>query len=442
MYKQSKYNVFVPLKNGDTLAYNAVSGALAVWDAEDMRVYREYGGMSGGGTQAGRITESLIKGAYLVGCGVDESRKIMESFTMNRHNRSCMTLTIAPTLACNFACDYCYQGSSLDQTPMTAEIKSRLCAMIRRRTKHLNRLHVAWYGGEPLLAKRAVYGLSSRIRKVCADNGAAYTSFMVTNGYHLDEDTANRLLEQEVRQVQITLDGGRDTHDSRRHLKNGGKTYERIVANIERAVCNTPLTVTVRVNIDKRNMDSIDGLLHDLCCRGLAGRNNFSVYFAPVDVCSDECLRVTGEVLPLAEYGRIEYALMQTAIRLKLASAALPGALRSMCAAIKPNGFVVLPNGDMHKCWNTVSDRKKRVCTLDELDGVEGAPLQKEWLAWSPFSLEECPDCPLLPSCAGGCAHRSGGRGACISLRHNIRERLALYAAANNVIALDDAVIQ
>ena len=452
MYKPSKYNLFVPLKNGDSLAYNTISGALSVWDKDDIHTYNHLTSCSfqdiGDAIdkhpdQIDQIKNNLIKGSYIVDEKLDEPRRIKEAFTMNRHNRSALSLTIAPTLTCNFACDYCYQGGGLNTLPISKDVCDTLCEMIEKRSQKLNHVHVAWYGGEPLLAKKELYRLSERIINICSKTKTNYSASMVTNGYYLDIETAENLIKQQIPRVQVTLDGGQNMHDTRRVLKNGSGTYLQILSNIETVVKKTDLAVTLRINIDKRNSDGIDELLEDLKQRNLAGGTDFQLYFAPVNVCSDECLRVSDEVLPLAEYSKIEYELLKKAIAYRLTNATLPAALHSVCAAIKPNGFVILPNGDVHKCWNTVSDKTKKVCTLDQIDEVEKFPLQQKWTTWSPFQLSDCEDCLFLPNCSGGCAITSemnDGKGACLSIKHNIREKIALFASTNNVIKLDDVI--
>ena len=38
--KSSRYNIFVPLRNGRMLAYNGFSGALAVWEKQEQETYQ------------------------------------------------------------------------------------------------------------------------------------------------------------------------------------------------------------------------------------------------------------------------------------------------------------------------------------------------------------------------------------------------------------------
>jgi uncharacterized protein len=114
----------------------------------------------------------------------------------------------------------------------------------------------------------------------------------------------------------------------------------------------------------------------------------------------------------------------------------------SLCAAVKPNGFVILPNGDVHKCWNTVSYPDERVCGINDIDSANSAETQKRWLEQELFSLPECEACEMLVNCAGGCAEaaRIGLVNPCRSLKHNILDRLVLLAVAKRAIKEEDVV--
>jgi uncharacterized protein len=113
-----------------------------------------------------------------------------------------------------------------------------------------------------------------------------------------------------------------------------------------------------------------------------------------------------------------------------------------ICAAVSPNGFVILPNGDVHKCWNTVSYPDERIGSIDDIDGADSSENQKRWLGHDLAALPECEECPVLVNCAGGCANMSmeGLMKPCRSLKHNISDRLLLLAVSQGAIKEEDAV--
>ncbi|MDR1979587.1 MAG: radical SAM protein [Synergistaceae bacterium] len=451
MYKPSLYNVLVPLKGGSTLAYNGVSGALAVWEETDRRIYDLVEGgadngkalaVAGNNRYLCTVLENLEKGLFVMNENSDERKLVDRIVNLARYDGSWASFTIAPTLACNFGCDYCYQNDEARLGAMNEETKRGIIRFVKKRTEGRRGCTVAWYGGEPLLAPDRVISMSNELAEHCREKKIAYNSQIVTNGYFLTREMTERLLAAKVTNAQVTLDGDRATHDTRRILKNGGATFDRILRNVAESVSVEDFSITVRVNVDKRNKDGVDGLLAHLREAGLSGRKNFRVYFAPVDICSQECLRVVDKVMGLDEYAAVEAGFIERAVEMGLACASLPIQLFSLCAAVKPNGFVLLPNGDVHKCWNTVSYPSERICGLDDADSIEDMPLYKTWTSDALFASRQCDQCGILPNCTGGCAHKSRNSltTSCVSLKYNIADRLALYAISKNAITWDDLV--
>jgi len=73
-----------------------------------------------------------------------------------------------------------------------------------------------------------------------------YSANVVTNGYFLTKEVAQKLVESKVDYVQITLDGPQDTHDTRRPLLGGQRTYKAIMENV--IACADIIPIVVRIN--------------------------------------------------------------------------------------------------------------------------------------------------------------------------------------------------
>lgn len=91
-----------------------------------------------------------------------------------------------------------------------------------------------------------------------------------------------RLNDLEIVYIQITLDGSKDVHDTRRVLAEGGPTFTRILDNISAlmdsdyaGVCN------IRVSVDKLNLEAFLSLRKELQA-GFEGKKLF-IYPAHVD---------------------------------------------------------------------------------------------------------------------------------------------------------------
>lgn len=444
-YKPSRYSITVPLHRGRALAYNGMTGALAVWDAAEVdafeRVRRQIPVLD---TQ---IFLDLLRGGYVVPSEVDELALLHEQYRMHRFDDRTLILTIAPTIACNFGCDYCFQGQDKPTETMSPEVQEAIVRFVERSAPDLQHVHVAWYGGEPLLRMKVIESLSDRLIDLCKKRGLRYDAMIVTNGYKLTADVARSLHARRVQSVQVTMDGDRDHHDSRRHLLSGGRTYDRIVQNLKEAIEAAPLRYNIRVNIDHRNHSRIRELVDALASEGLAHRQTFRLYFAPVEAMTVGCHSVEEACMSKKEYGTLEADLYRYAFEKGLAGLPYPPRFHGTCAAVRPSGFVVTPTGDIHKCWDTVTSPQHAIGSIFDIEAAMRSERAQRWLRWSPFDNESCKNCRILPNCAGACAykfiHAGDTRGEaailpCPSWKYNIKERLLLRAEKMGAITRDD----
>ncbi|MGK7955238.1 MAG: radical SAM protein, partial [Crocosphaera sp.] len=383
--KSSRYNIFVPLHNGRMLAYNGFSGALAVWEKQEQETYQilEYSPSA----DLDRLTvRNLIYGGYVVNDDVDELTLLQQQYHAHRFNPQVMTLTIAPTLDCNFGCDYCFQGQDKPVEVMSMEVQDAIIALVERAAPGIKQLGIAWYGGEPLLRPKIIEALSDRLIEVCQRHGIAYSAMMVSNGYRLTVEVAKSLYQRGVKTLQVTLDGTPEYHDQRRVLLSGQETFKKIVDNLKAVVDAVPLTLSIRVNIDHRNREQIKKLLDLLATEGLGQRKNFKVYFAPVEAMTEGCHLVEDVTMGKSDYGQLEAELYRYGFEKGLTQLPYPPRFHGSCAAVKPKGLVIIPSGSLHKCWDTVNNPLYAVGNIFDLDAVQKSELMQQWLNWTPFA--------------------------------------------------------
>jgi uncharacterized protein len=242
-YCPSRYNVLIPLKNGRALAYNALSGGFALWEVAEKTLFDSSVPGPTFLDETKPIVQALEKGGYLVREHVDELGYIERQYRQHRYDPKRMILTIAPTMACNFACDYCFQGADKSSATMDVSVQDAIVALLQRVAPRINHFHVAWYGGEPLIRLKVIESLSDRFIAHCNQHKIKYDAMVVTNGYRLTPEVAKSLYVRRVKVVQVTLDGPPDYHDQRRVLLGGGGTFNQIISNIQAWIDEVPLTV-------------------------------------------------------------------------------------------------------------------------------------------------------------------------------------------------------
>lgn len=200
------------------------------------------------------------KAGFLVRSDLDEAACLRELAEERAVEYACgsgphaLTLTVCVTGACNFACPYCFQEENASHMP--EDVQRALIRFVEGRlaTGRHDRLEIDWFGGEPLLALQTVERLSEQLIDLAKRYGATYRAMAHTNGYLLDQSAVDVLERCSVKNVMVTIDGDRASHDAKRHLKGGGPTYERIVANL-RAI-RTSMRIIVRCNLHEGNAES------------------------------------------------------------------------------------------------------------------------------------------------------------------------------------------
>lgn len=441
----SKFNVLIPLRAGRALLYNTLYQSLDCLEPGELATYQhlEQGSCKDGPDQ---ISAFASKG-YVVPPDRDELLEAQKMYGQLRFDDTHLQLVVAPTLGCNFACDYCYQGLNKKHDRMTDETRRKILDFIDQNYKSLKSIEIHWYGGEPLNDKASIDALSDMMIEYCQRKGLRYFASMVTNGYQLTGAVAQTLEARGLAWAQITIDGAKSIHDTRRVLLSGRGTYDRIISNLKEIVAQTDLKIALRCNVDNRNIDQAFELVDDLAAQGFSN-SNVSIYFAPVQTMTEECLSINEFVENKRSYAEKETRLMRYAAERGLLKFELPGLFNSICVGVKQNGWVIDPSRNFQKCFDTIQREDLKIGDVSQnTETLKDSPYLMMWRSWTPFRLPTCRQCKLLPSCGGSCAykfiHRDKTEGddtqlPCPSLKFSLAERLFEVALDRGLVARTD----
>ncbi len=340
----------------------------------------------------GELKEQLQRMKVWVSSDKDEFYKLKYQNSLLRNDNSRLILTINPTLACNFACPYCFEKDH-PNVYMDESVEDKIVDYIRG-CQNAKMVSVTWFGGEPLLAFDRIVSLTRKIQQL----GLVYKAGMITNGYLLSEKVISLLPSLQISSLQITIDGLAPLHDSRRCLKTGKPTFAKILHNIEVLQHTCPeIAVRVRVNVDKTNHSDFINLYRFLQDKHFP---NLSINLAFVKDMSgcNKCPSFydTEEQAFLAQEYLKEYGMDFSMV--------YPMANRNECAIRNRNALVIGPMGELYKCWNDVGNEKRIVGTIDGQITNESL-LLRYLVAADPFEDSKCQTCFLLPVCGGGCPY-------------------------------------
>lgn len=194
--KLSRYNI-EKKEDKSCLIYNTVTSAILELDTDYEKSYYEM--KEGKKCSKPDLESALLEGGMLVEDDKDEFAELLIRNKIERFADSNLTLTIAPTMACNFCCPYCYEKGR-EYITMSETVQDQLTSQLKEKYQHIHELTVSWYGGEPLLAIETIEKLTKKIKSVLP-LGCKYNADMVTNGYKLTRRVAEKLKD-----MHFTLD--------------------------------------------------------------------------------------------------------------------------------------------------------------------------------------------------------------------------------------------
>jgi uncharacterized protein len=357
----------------------------------------------------------------------DEVYGLKLRHNMDRYDRSSLGFVLAPTLACNMACTYCYEENKKGR--MSSQLIEKLVEFVETAAPGLGGLNVSWYGGEPLLAMDIIEDLSETFMDLSKEYKFEYVASMISNGYLLTPETTDKLKELQVKSIQITIDGPARIHDNKRPLKNGKPSFDTIIKNIQYA--KDQINVGIRVNVDRNfNNDIIKELLQELVDAGV--HEKVGLYFGMLEASTQVCSNISEACYDTADFSKVEIDFYRLLFEHGFRIDNLPQPMSTYCMAQVASSHLIDPDGDIYKCFNHVGSKEKSMGNITEEINYQNHNF-KRLFNFHPFEDETCRSCKFLPICMGGCPARRSERGLtgdqiCESWRHNLEPMLEIIA--------------
>lgn len=308
-------------------------------------------------------------------------KQVLEKYVQQIKESKIYRFVFFTSLACNLRCDYCYE---------THEAKYLNGTSYQNVIDYISTLETSylvfdWFGGEPLLALKAIEDFTAKIRKIKGDSD--FMSSMTTNGTLLTKSIFHKCISLNVRKYQITVDGCKKDNDIHRKFQNGNGTYDLIMKNIEyMKSTNEDFDVTFRININ-RNTD-IDSFLSQLDTI-IGSDKRFQILLFPIadwGGCIDKQATLTKlEFLKLSNELFKKHPALNNCQYKQLISGFI------MCNYRKKNTFVINPDGNITDCTISFSENIfGDTSTLQKVNDNRTNDPKCEKIT-----------CPLFPICMG-----------------------------------------
>jgi uncharacterized protein len=396
------------------------------------------------------LLEKLIEFKLLVPVEEDELTLVINENINDIQESTTLYQVIQPSANCQLGCGYCGQKHTKDQLdPENYDLLiDRLESKINK-NKHLQHLHIGWFGGEPLMGLISLRILSEKLIALAKASNLEYSAKVVTNGLALKKNLFLELVNNNgVSEFEITLDGTPEFHNKRRFVKSGEKSFDIIFNNLIE-IFNIPnyselaVNISIRCNVDKSNFEGVEPLIKLMAEKNFQNKISH-FYVAPIHSWGNDAHLLS---LEKDEFAQREVDWFITMYKNGFTPTLLPKRTKNVCMVVDKNAELLDAFGNIYNCTEVsyVPEYKDSEYLLGNINNTspdkvfEKLPLSD----WNDLILKKddrfmCPDCKMLPVCGGMCP-KSWNEGIvpCPSPKHNIEDRLALsYLISRNGIEI------
>jgi len=340
--------------------------------------------------------------------------------------------------SCNFACSYCYQDEyAPSEGVLTNEIIDAFFKYIETEFA-ARKKYITVFGGEPLLNSPKQKELIAYL--IDRANAAKLDVSFVTNGYSL-ADYIDILKKGRVREIQITLDGTAAVHNSRRLLKGGGGTFDKIIEGVDACIANG-VTVNLRMVVDRANIGNLPELARFAIDKGWTSSPYFKTQIGR-NYELHHCQSTPGKLFSrVSLYEQLYESIKQhphivefykpaySIAKFLSENGTLPEPLFDSCPACKSE-WAFDYTGHIYSCTATVGKSDESLGTFYP-EVSRKTDMISAWENRDVTTISECNGCSMQLACGGGCGSIAKNRtgSVCSSDCRPVKELLELGFAS------------
>ena len=397
IFKKSKYNSIFETNNV-YYVYNLISNSL-VNVSENLFNQLNSDVFFSSNNCEPELIQNLVKAGIIIDADIDEIEYLKFKHNSVKHSKNVASFIIYPTLTCNFNCPYCFEHYKT--ATMSNDDVDRLCLLIKNQSEKVDALSVRWSGGEPLIVWDKIERMSNSFIENCEINNVKYISSIVTNGYLLKDKIAQKLTKLNITTAQVTLDGPPQIHNKKRFTKNDSNTFVKVIAAIK--LLSEYVNVIIRVNIDYKNIEHFPELL-SILEKEKIDKSKVKIFCKPIipgHFCQNDKSILTGTDFLITELQLLKYA-----IEFGFPYSFHPSMRNFLrCPYYHINSFMIGPNSKVYKCPEYVGIENLALGYIENSGKIKIIDSHEFMKAvnYSPFDIDECKECKVLPICFGKC---------------------------------------
>ncbi len=359
----------------------------------------------------------LSQRGYLTNKTVEEEQSYVAHFAdvLHRMNSKLYkNFGFVITYDCNFRCPYCFEniiskhGTAWSKRTMTKEMVDKAYdAMLKiepHRELHSN--NIILYGGEPLLRENREI-VEYIIKK---GHNLGYKFKAITNGYDLNY-YSDLISPKFFKSFQISIDGFREKHNSRKFHFKEGDSFDKVISNISLAI-EQGINTSVRINFDRTNIGDREILIKYFEKIGFTKNPNFTYHAAKVDDFEHSTIKQNSKLFTsLDAINNIilgDNCFANTVVNRIIQESKnffqnkTPWKLCSTSCSAQYGSYMFDPYGDIYPCLEIVGQKKHCIGIFSE-GKIEWNSIKEYWHSYNVGKNLICKECKYALLCGGMC---------------------------------------
>lgn len=316
---------------------------------------------------------------------------------------------------CNMRCEYCFasKGSyNRDRSLMSLEVGKKAIDFLLERSMNIKNLEIDFFGGEPLMNFDVVKKLVEYGRTEEKKYGKNIRFTTTTNGVLLGEQE-RKLLNDEMSNVILSVDGRREVNDAMRPMEDGSGSYDVIMPNFKKFVEERGgKDYFVRGTFTRKNLD----FTQDVLSLAAEGFDRISVEPVVLDENDENSIRKKDVRKICLEYERLAKEIIKRDCDGSKLIDAHPFTFfhfmidldEGPCVYKKIKGcgsgteyISITPNGDIYPCHQFAGDTDFKMGNI--YDGKLDENIRRKFSHSAVTENPECSKCWARFFCGGGC---------------------------------------
>lgn len=392
-YKASLYNIIVQKEKEFVYIWNTRSNSIVKLES---LLYKHIINKEYNEPLFMNNVEGLLSQGIIVDNNLNEFNELLykQKEFQTIGNKEVLSLTIAPTMECNYKCTYCFEENKPKGRMSDETIKCIVKFVQKYFTEHgVKKLIIHWFGGEPLISYNVIESLSEKLINLCKINKVEYIAHIVTNGFYLTSEKIDCLINKyHVKSFQISFEGNKQIYC--KYKNTTPQAYNCVKRNLFELINKKPknVKVNIRINIDKNNIENVDAFINELKNDKRFISENVVFSFGRIFGNCKEC------------FSFLEFEQIREKYNyLNNSETFLPESKLTYCMQYLNNSFCVDYKGNLFKCEHDFGKEDRIVGNI--LNGLYYNDFFMNFM--NRKVPEKCKLCRLYPICLGGCPNDS-----------------------------------